>query len=487
MSGPALHMSQSAPMSASPASPLAPGERETFFAAQARHRTAARLWSLAAELIVALVGLAICVLLAPLGYAVIGLVLDLINLVVRMPNLIGTIADALDFDHFKFDARMVVLASCLPLPGLAMLALGALRIHRLLPRDHAELLGSALGARLPNLADLEESQLRNLVEEIAIAAGRSPPAVLLVDSEACNLGWIGSADKATLVATRGMLDRLGRDQTQSLVALALASIGNGDGAMASRLVRTVELIGLLMMLSQLSISSSARTAVRPLFGIGSGDADDAKRIEVLRHVLSDPFSIQQDQDPRRHGGNTPNRLTLREWLMLPLTGSVIIGVVLIPVLSIALFIPMVGLMWRRRRLLADATAVQFTRYPQALAEAFLAVDALPTELGPKSAWLVNLFMFPAGPSPFKFPVPYPSMRLRIQRLNGMGAQAALPDKPPARLQPWMIAALIPVGALLAVLFGALIVLGTWLSIAINMLFLGIPVGAIHALLRWAAS
>jgi hypothetical protein len=190
------------------------------------------------------------------------------------------------------------------------------------------------------------------------------------------------------------------------------------------------------------------------------------------------------QDPNRPTRSQGFEMTWREWVTLPITGSMMIGVVLIPILSMCTFIPMVGLMWRRRRLLADATAVQFTRYPQALAEAFVAVAPLSTSLGDKSAWLVNLFMFPAAPSPFRMPTPYPPMRLRIERLIAMGAQVTLPDDTDRHMPQWLILALLPIGALLIVLCGAIVVLGSGVSVALNFLFLGLPVGLIHLLLRW---
>ncbi len=474
---------QSARMDAAPPT-IEGSERESWLAAQARHRFAARLWSLGAEATVALSGLAICVLLAPLGVALIGLALDLANLAVRVPNLIGPLGDWLSAGRFGWDRPTVAVVLCLPLPGIVVLALGAWRMQRLLPRDHAALLRSTLGARDPRSGDLDEIQLRNLVEEIAIAASRRPPAVLMLDHASSNLGWIGGADGATLVVTRGLLDALGRDQTQALVALAIASIGNGDGAMATRLVRTVQVIGLLVLFSHLAFSSDARRAMAPVIGLGRGEADDAARLELLQRMLADPWHVPDDPTNPRRGMNTPNRLTPREWLTLPIMGSMMIGIVLIPFLSMISFMPMVGLLWRRRRLLADATVVQFTRHPQALGEALLAVEARPTQLADQSAWLVNLFAFEAGPSAFRLPTPYPPLRQRIGRLNAMGAHLALPADTRQRMPLALALALLPLGLLLAVLAIGVIALGAVLSVMLNLLFLGLPVGAVHGLLRW---
>ena len=126
-------------------------------------------------------------------------------------------------------ARVVLASSLLVLPGaLAIFALWL--ANRRLLRDVA--IGHALeqtGSRAPNERDLEERQLRNVVEEMAIAAGLQPPRLRVIDSEVVNAGAVGvGVDDATVLVTRGLLDKLDRDETQAVVGHVVGSIGNGD-------------------------------------------------------------------------------------------------------------------------------------------------------------------------------------------------------------------------------------------------------------------
>jgi Zn-dependent protease with chaperone function len=81
----------------------------------------------------------------------------------------------------------------------------------------------------------------------------------------------------------------------------------------------------------------------------------------------------------------------------------------------------------RRRLLADATAVQFTRDPTALARAYLALTRWPTALDLGLRWPGELFLLDAKTASNMSPgSPYPSLTRRIERLNAMGAHVASP-------------------------------------------------------------
>ena len=56
-------------------------------------------------------------------------------------------------------------------------------------------------------------------------------------------------------------------------------------------------------------------------------------------------------------------------LKLPFMGAVLAFYLVYAIVGAALVRPVMGRLWRRRRLLADATAVQLTRDPDALYEA----------------------------------------------------------------------------------------------------------------------
>ena len=120
-------------------------------------------------------------------------------------------------------------AVCLLVPGiLAMLALWAL-LRRLFSGAGVGGLVIGLGAREPDLTDLEERQLVNVVEEMAIAAGLPAPRVMLLDGQIANAAVVGSApEDAVVVVSRRLLDEMDRDETQGILAHQIASIGNGD-------------------------------------------------------------------------------------------------------------------------------------------------------------------------------------------------------------------------------------------------------------------
>jgi Zn-dependent protease with chaperone function len=457
-------------------------ERESFFAAQARHRSAARRWSLLAGCVVILLALAIGLLLAPLAWAVIGLLLDLVNLVLPTPNLLHHAfqwIDALTNEKTVTTSGDIVrLLAIAALPGAGLLGFAWWTLTRISADHHFELVRDRLGLRDPRRDDLEEIQLGNLVEEIAIAAGHTSPRLLLVDTPNCNIAVYGDGPDATLIVTRGVLDRLNRDQTQALVGQAIAALGNGDGALAGRMLRLIEMTGLLMLLSQAPLSAGARAALAPLLPWKR----NGNSLDMLRHALGEPLQFDMNPDKDPSGKQT---LTWRDWLRMPLMGSLIIGIIIVPVATMFLLAPLTSLIWRRRRLLADAVAVQFMRNPQALAEAYAALAEMPTRLDIGVPWLVNLFVLDAiVKAPMQMTSPYPSLARRIERLNAMGASIAPPATTPVNAMFWLL--ISPLLALLVVLVGALIYLGCFVSIALNMLFLGIPVGALHVLLRHIA-
>ncbi|HZN86979.1 MAG TPA: M48 family metalloprotease [Burkholderiales bacterium] len=101
-------------------------------------------------------------------------------------------------------------------------------------------LAEALGARPlePRTGDLAEQRLRNVVEEMAIAAGMAVPRVYVMDGEqsvnALAAGF--STADAVLIVTRGLLDELRRDELQGVIAHEFSHILNGDIRINMRLI-----------------------------------------------------------------------------------------------------------------------------------------------------------------------------------------------------------------------------------------------------------
>jgi len=174
--------------------------------------------------------------------------------------------------------------------------------------------------------DLHLRRLRNVVEEMSIASGVPVPKIYVMEHEpginAFAAGY--STSDAVIAVTRGSLDRLNRDELQGVIAHEYSHILNGDMRLNIRLVGV--LFGILML---------------GLIGR-----------KILQHVGS-----------VRGRGAMP----------------VLVGAL------IALLVGYVGLFFgrmikaavsRSREVLADASAVQFTRQPSGLAGALKKIAGL---------------------------------------------------------------------------------------------------------------
>lgn len=468
---------------------LAGPERESFFAAQARYRRDARRWGVAMTVVVTIITAAISLLLAPVTYALIGLLLDLVNLAVPMPDLIGAAWHMLDAltngDRAVPAARIVETGVLAALPGFGVLMLVWLRLGRVVSRGNHEAMHAVLGLRDPCPFDPEERQLGNVVDEMAIAAGRSPPRPQLLESDACNLALLGEDGDAVLVVAVGVLKHLDRAQTQALVAQAIAALGNGDGRLALRMLHLDLMIGLLTLLAQAPVDRTARTRLRPILRLRTGSGG----LDALRGALGASQGGKPDSESGAGGAvdaSSGSGGGWRTWAWMPLMGSLLVGILIVPISAGLLVAPLNGIIWRRRRLLADATAVQFTRDPEALAEAYSTLARHRTALDLRMRGLGDLFLLDTGAeSNLRLGSPYPKLRTRVARLNAMGASVALGERKRAPLWIWLIG--VPVGVVVAVLCCTIVVLGVWLSLALNGLFLAIPIAVLHALLRGLAT
>lgn len=89
--------------------------------------------------------------------------------------------------------------------------------------------------------DLYEKRLRNVVDEVAIAASMKPPPVYVLEREeainAFAAGW--DRDDAVIAVTRGALERLTRDELQGVVAHEFSHLFHGDTRLNMRLIGLV--------------------------------------------------------------------------------------------------------------------------------------------------------------------------------------------------------------------------------------------------------
>ena len=175
-------------------------------------------------------------------------------------------------------------------------------------------------------------QLRNVVEEMAIAAGIPTPRIFVLENEpglnAFAAGW--DTQDAAIAVTRGLLDALDRDQLQGVVAHEFSHIFHGDMRL------NIRLMGVLFGI--VCIAEAGRVLLR-----SSG-----------RRVRSD-----------RKGNALPIL-----GLLLMLIGS--IGALLASLIRAALS--------RQREYLADASAVAYSRNPRGIGTALAHIAAAHSRL-----------------------------------------------------------------------------------------------------------
>ncbi|MFC4310054.1 M48 family metalloprotease [Steroidobacter flavus] len=453
-------------------------ERESFFAAIARHRRAAWQVSAVAGICIAILAFVVATLTSPLFYAVIGLLLDVINLVIPTPDLLGYVGQKLSYvsDHIETQpaSSWLYLAFIAALPGMVAVLIVLLTLRRIV-REAEESGAHELALRAPNATVLAEQRLANVVAEMAIAANIKMPKVAIIDTPAVNAAVYGPDDETvTVLVSTGLLDKLDRARMQAVAGHLIGLIANGDVVQGMRVAQTLSLFGFVARLSDGIVDPPAwsrlwktlREALKP----GASSADSQLILE-----LTNPFGNSQG------GGNTPNKLTWREWIRMPLYGPVVISGFFGGMVSTFLLEPLLALIWRRRKYLADAIAVQLTRDPQALSDALGDVG----NSGGFPAWCSHMLiaggsrrggLFSGSAVPM-----YPAHDKRLKALARMGATVVL--SPPRHMALWVQLLLGVLGLVVVSLLSVAIYLLVMVSIALSGLFTLLPTVILHALLR----
>ncbi|MEO6462923.1 MAG: M48 family metallopeptidase [Candidatus Eisenbacteria bacterium] len=189
-------------------------------------------------------------------------------------------------------------------------------------------------ARPARAEDPLEKQFLNVVEEMAIAAGLPLPKAYVVPDDDPNAFAVGrDPEHAAIAVTRGLLEKLDRDELQGVVGHEMAHVRNLD---IRSLTLVTALFGASMLMSDMARHSLGRTG--------------------------------RDQDEGRGSGGVM-LLAFVVWMFVA---------ILAPVLARLLALSVS----RSREYLADASAVELTRNPLGLAAALRKLDAAhePTQL-----------------------------------------------------------------------------------------------------------
>lgn len=376
-----------------------PSDRVHFEQMQARQRRAARWYGALGLVAVITAGAPVSLVVTPLLFLVTRIGIHLVGLITPLPPIVPALGQQIDdvvraslatVAAFQWPAIDLRVALLLFLPGaVAMLALW-LGVLGLLKRAGAggELL--ALGIRERVSPDFEESQLENVVGEMAVAAGTQPLAVRLLDVPAANAAAVGTSSRdATLVVTRGLLNRLNRDETQAVIGHLVASIGNGDLRMATTLLSVQQTLGCLTAILSAPFGGRSRRLLRQLLSPVNRQ-ETALVAELLAVAGLDTEDDITHQFRQMGSGGWPERVLVR-WPLFPLVFLAITARAAATLVIGGLFGPVFAAVWRRRRRVADAMAVQLTRNPNALASALASLSGVEHHL-PGALSTAHLFV-----------------------------------------------------------------------------------------------
>lgn len=193
----------------------------------------------------------------------------------------------------------------------------------------------------PNVADPLERRLFNVIEEMSIASGVTMPSVWVMDTETAINAFVAGHDAAdsVIVVTRGALDSLNRDELQAIIGHEFSHLLNGDCKLNIRMIAALAGIDILGKVPGLLIW--------PLTEV------EGSLWQKLWFFLS--------------------------WYVLVPIGWIFLlaGLLLWPIGAVGRFFARLikASVSRQREFLADASSVQFTRNPTALAGALTQIEA----------------------------------------------------------------------------------------------------------------
>ncbi|MDR0407346.1 MAG: M48 family metalloprotease [Campylobacteraceae bacterium] len=178
-------------------------------------------------------------------------------------------------------------------------------------------------------ANKKEKILINVVDEMSIASGISSPPIYIMENKHINAFVAGTTyDDTVLGITRGAVELLERDELQGVIAHEFSHIFNGDIKLNNYITGFVSGIMYIFIIG-----------MEFIFPSRFGKIDDRK--------IEDTFWSH----------NSP----------LLVLGGLIFAILGATGMALASFIQLI--INRQREYLADASAIQFTRYPQGIANA----------------------------------------------------------------------------------------------------------------------
>lgn len=386
---------------------------EAFFRAQKRNRRATWRMSVLSVVAAFIMGVPLTLVLTPLVYAVVLAGADLWNYFSPLPpeywqnlelvaRILQQVQGAISANQPIDPALLAFAAAVVLLPGMVIAFVLWMGLRTLLHRGGVGGMLATLNARVPDQGDLKELQLADVVQEMSIAAGLPAPQVMLLDSGGANAAAIGtSAADARIVISRRLLDDLTREQLQGVLGHLISSVGNGDLSIAFTVTSVFETSGLLVTLINAPFGAQSQQTlwrlIRYSFSSRINPGGSDSEADQLAAMLTGRTNAGDDDIDRFFDSSRPaplwkKFLRLIFFPMIFTNGAIRITLWLF---SYALLGPSMAFLWRTRRYLADASAVQLTRSPDGLASALEVLGRDDVSI-PGGGWGEHLFLMSPG-------------------------------------------------------------------------------------------
>ncbi len=235
---------------------------------------------------------------------------------------------------------------------------------------------------LPQTTDPAERRCLNVVDEMALAAGLPVPPVYVLPAERGINAFAAGVSPADAVIgiTRGSLDNFNREQLQGVVAHEFSHILNGDMRLNIRLAALVKGITFV------------------------GDVGEV----IVRGGSRNRYQSMSTRNSTRSGNRLPPQVMavgIALWVLGWMGG--LFGALIKAAVS------------RQRELLADASAVQYTRNPQGVADALKVIGGFPAGANivePRAGELSHIF-FGQINSLWQLARTHPPLPDRIKRIQ----------------------------------------------------------------------
>lgn len=224
-----------------------------------------------------------------------------------------------------------------------------------------------------NYQSLDEQQAYNIVSQLAMMQQIPEPDVYVIEDKQPNAFAVGmKPEKASVALTTGLMERLNRAETEGVIAHEIAHIKNYDSRLK---VTTFALGSFLVMIGHVLVRSGRFGAYR---GAGRGNQNSNSRNSALIGFLLG-FAILLF-------GQVFSKL-IQLWVS------------------------------RNREYLADATAAEMTRNPQALADALRKISQMEPSEAADSSMSAMYFYNPFKKTGDSIWSTHPSTENRIKALN----------------------------------------------------------------------